>query len=305
MKCSIPLLHLDFELHEHELQNPTKNTTNRNALDEDNNSKSYHNGSQSVSNSASDCTNTSSMSESLGFCSQTVGSTDNLAFGLDNTTLRKKTKRMSFPFALNSAGDKIFGKKRSENSKAIDIEKKDKKTLKDFLGIKRSSLKDKSKEFYQSNESGMNYVGSGHVQSPTVEVKEMLPDKEPASQAVLKPRYTPIEEKRLDVWQTGTADAPLAGIEGDDSPLVIEPPVRHFPLSNNSLPYRVHGDMYDTAFALTSLKTDGSASPGLQYLNKVHSVVNNAYVTSPSKVDSELCDTEGKICSLSRHQLLL
>lgn len=203
---------------------------------------------------------------------------------VEGATLRKKGKssRMSFPTALNSAGDKIFGKKKSSESmkvtKVVTSDSDKRKSLKDFLGFKKSSSKDRMRTLSTSHETGLEDTGLAESDSS----ESTKPDDSPVGQVVFKPRYTPLDERRNDCWQTATPDAPLATEESDGNPLYTDPPKRSFPLSSTSLPYRVHSDMYDTAFALTSLKGGGSVT-GLQYLNKIHSVTNTAFSPSSTR----------------------
>ena len=204
--------------------------------------------------------------------------------GLGSSVLRRKTKstRLSFPSALNSASDKLFGKRRSSESikskTSSASDKGDKLALKERFGLKKSSSKEKSKELSRSFEVGLDSSGLADAESSAEKM-----DDSPVGSVVFKPRYTPPEEKKLDLWLTGTANAPLAREEGD-SP--VEPPTRSFPLCSTSLPHHVHRDMYDTALALTSLRGDGCDS-GLEYLNKVHSVANTAYISSANQSSSQ------------------
>lgn len=252
---------------------------------------------------------------------QMTTSIDMLALTDSGGTLRKKGKgsRLSIPMAFNNASDKIFGKRRSNDNFKLkhngESEKKDRKTFKDLFGIKKSMSRDKLKELSQSTESGIDYVGFVELpRSPELPTSPGRADFEPLSQPsspleTLESEgennfsFTPMKEKPTDLGLPAICDVPPADLQGDDSLLYTEAPTRSFPLSNTSLPHRVHGDMYDTAFALTSLKGDGgsaAAVTGLQYLNKVHSVVNTAFVSSSAATSAtntgsdRLAPAEGK-----------
>ena len=224
-------------------------------------------------------------------------STDTLnSIAGETVTLRKKGTRLSFPAALNNASDKLFGKRKSGDSvksKSSCVErpeKKEKKRLKHlFSSMKRTSSK---KDLSRSVESGLNETGSisdlldqsddNHNNISSNSVNDTPGDRVSGDtgggEVVFKPRYTPLSEKQHDSWHTGAPDAPLADSEGDESPLFLEPPVRSFPLSGlTPLPHHVHSDLYDTAFALASLRAgNDSSSSGLNYLNTVHAVVEEA-----------------------------
>lgn len=201
------------------------------------------------------------------------------------TSDRKRDKglRLSLPTALNSAGDKIFGKRRSNSTSKLKVgahsEKKEKGKLKDMLnsgfGLKKSSSQDKLPEVPKS--------GSSEDNEPLKESLEECSDPssdnlEFTGKIVFKHRYTPVNERQFDPWYSGAPDAPLADPEGD-SPLFTEPPSRSFPLSHT--PNRYTGD-YDTAFALASIHGDG-----LSYLSKINSVSETGYRRSPNKDISE------------------
>lgn len=205
---------------------------------------------------------------------------NSLAGDATAVTLRKKGNRLSFPAALNNASDKLFGKRKSgdsfksKSSSSERPEKKEKKRLKHLFSMKRTSSK---KDLSQSIESGLNEIGSisDLLEQSDSNHNETCNSDDFVGEVVFKPRYTPQDEKQLDSWQTGAADAPLADSEGD-SPLFLEPPVRSFPLSLTPLPQHCHSDLYDTAFALASLRAGNESSSGLNYLNKVHAVVKEA-----------------------------
>lgn len=176
---------------------------------------------------------------------------------------RDKSLRLSLPSAINSAGNKIRGKLKSGNSSSkqksnVPADKKDKARLKDLwnseFGFRKSVSQERDLpqvEIDPADTCSSNAEGQSITSNQTEGV-------------VFKQRYTPESEKRLDTWNSGAADAPLADPEGD-SPLFIEPPTRSFTLSH--MPNRYHGD-YDTAFALASLQGDC-----LSYQSQVHSLV--------------------------------
>lgn len=225
---------------------------------------------------------------------QMTSSTDTLNNMTDSASLRKKNKgnKLSLPAALNNAGDKLFGKRKSgesfrnKSSTSDKPEKKERKKLKHLFSIRRSNSKDKLQTLSRSVESGLNESGS--LSDSVDQSDDNKINTSGCSEVVFKPRYTPLSEKQQDCWRTGAPDAPLADAEGD-SPLFVETPVRAFPLSNTPIPHFVHSDMYDTAFALASLKSGEGSITGLNYLNKVRAVVDEAYKASNNNNNNGVC----------------
>lgn len=203
-----------------------------------------------------------------------------------NDRKRDKGLRLSLPTALNSAGDKIFGKRRSNSASKLKVgvgtaEKKEKGKRKDRLssgvGLKKSSSRDKLPSL---SKSGSLEEGEPADEASSEGQSEPSSDNlEFSGKIVFKPRYTPLSERQQDPWYSGAPDAPLADPEGD-SPLFAEPPTRSFPLSHT--PNRYTGD-YDTAFALASIHGDG-----LSYLSKVNSVSDAGYRRQSNQDSSEL-----------------
>lgn len=250
----LPFLNTEFEL-----------VTSSTASSHDNTAKCLgvkvqlqNQSSNIITNSPATCMTASSTGESVSLGGGVADGADNPALNGDSATLRRKARssRRSLPSALNNASDKLFGKRKSTDGilktktlSLADNEKKDKRTFKDLFGMRRST----SRDILKSVDNGLD--STGVAESPTN-------DGEPAVVGALTP-------------------TPSIGDIDDDSQLCIEPPSRSFPLSHAYLPHRFHGDMYDTAFALTSLQGDNSSDSGLQYLTKVHSVVQTAYLSTP------------------------